>query len=141
MKNPGEKVEKGESMVSIIQKGKKLNLYSPITGTIKAKNEQLDSDSSIINSSPYSEGWVYMIEPVNWLKENQLMMMAEKASDWIKNEFTRIKEFLANSVNVNNTGLAYAALQDGGELKDGVLSDLGPEVWEEFQTRFIDVVK
>jgi hypothetical protein len=29
-------------------------------------------------------------------------------------------------------------LQDGGEIKDGVLSDLSPEVWEDFQTNFID---
>jgi hypothetical protein len=35
----------------------------------------------------------------------------------------------------------HIVLQDGGELKDNVLSDLGPEVWEDFQTRFIDTSK
>jgi hypothetical protein len=29
-------------------------------------------------------------------------------------------------------------LQEGGELRDGILADLGPEVWEDFQTNFID---
>ena len=29
-------------------------------------------------------------------------------------------------------------LQDGGELSDNILSNLGPEVWEDFQTKFID---
>jgi hypothetical protein len=32
-------------------------------------------------------------------------------------------------------------LQDGGELRDGVLTDKAPEVWEEFQTKFIDTAR
>ena len=32
-------------------------------------------------------------------------------------------------------------LQDGGELRTGILAEFGPEVWEEFQTNFIDVSK
>jgi len=28
-------------------------------------------------------------------------------------------------------------LQDGGELKEGLLEEFGPEVWEEFHIRFI----
>ncbi len=32
-------------------------------------------------------------------------------------------------------------LQDGGQLTDNVLADLGPEVWEDFQTNFIDKSK
>jgi hypothetical protein len=37
-----------------------------------------------------------------------------------------------------NEKYELAVLQDGGELIDNTLSNLGPEVWEEFQTRFID---
>jgi hypothetical protein len=29
-------------------------------------------------------------------------------------------------------------LQDGGEIKEGVLKNFGPEVWEEFQSSFIN---
>jgi hypothetical protein len=36
---------------------------------------------------------------------------------------------------------AHAVLQDGGIIRDHVLSELGPEVWEEFQTDFIDTMK
>ncbi len=41
----------------------------------------------------------------------------------------------------NNAVYNHVVLQDGGELKDNVLADLGPEVWEEFQTKFIDPSK
>jgi hypothetical protein len=33
---------------------------------------------------------------------------------------------------------AQVILQDGGELVDNTLSNLGPEVWDDFQSKFID---
>jgi glycine cleavage system H lipoate-binding protein len=53
MKNPGEKVKKGESLFSIIQNGKKLTIHSPLTGIIRDQNSKLATDSSMLNSSPY----------------------------------------------------------------------------------------
>ena len=65
------------------------------------------------------------------------MIMWEKYKEWLKSEFTRLKDFLALSVKPN-AGYAHV-LQDGGAPKDGVLEDLGPEVWEDFQTGFLDL--
>ncbi len=141
MKNSGEKVNKGEPFLTIIQKGKRLNIYSPVSGTIKTQNQQLITNSSIINSSPYSDGWIYMIEPSNWLKETQFMKMAEQTNEWLKNEFNRLKDFFAIYIHASTPEYAHVTLQDGGALIDNVLSDLGPEVWEDFQTNFIDTVK
>ena len=138
MKDKGEQVKKGESILSIIQNGKQLNLYSPVSGIIKELNTSLDTNSSIINSSPYNEGWVYKIEPSNWLRENQLLFMADKQRQYIKSEFSRLKDFLAAALKADSLSLAPLVLQDGGELRDGVLSNLGPEEWEDFQTKFID---
>lgn len=141
MKTPGERVQKGDAVLSINQNGKQLTIYSPISGTIKTQNNQLTEDSSLLNSSPFNEGWVYMIEPTNWLRETQYMFMADKYKEWVKNEFTRVKDFLASISQINNLELSPIILQDGGELKDKVLEDFGPEVWEEFQTKFINISK
>lgn len=138
MKSPGKKITKGEQILSIVQNGKQLNLYAPLSGTIIEYNKALDSDSSIINSAPYTEGWIYKIEPTNWQRENQLLFMAEKQRQFIKNEFSRLKDFLAGTLNADNEKYARVILQDGGELRDGILSNLGPEIWEDFQTSFID---
>lgn len=139
LKNVGDIVKKGELLLSITQEGKKLNIYSPVSGKIRAYNNELMKDTSLINTSPYSEGWVYDIEPEKWLKEAKLMFMAEKANEWLKNEFVRFKDFIA-IIQAGKVEFANVALQDGGEIKDNVLSELGPEVWEEFQTNFIEKV-
>jgi glycine cleavage system H lipoate-binding protein/ABC-type phosphate transport system substrate-binding protein len=138
MISPGKKVKKGEQIMSLIQNGKQLNLYAPVSGTIVEQNKNVDTNSSIINSSPYTEGWVYKIEPDNWNREIQLLFMAEKQKEHIKNEFSRLRDFLAMSLNLDKVQFDMTVLQDGGELNDGVLSDFGPEVWEDFQTKFID---
>jgi len=140
-KKPGEKIKKGDMVLSIIQKGKQLNIYAPISGTIKEQNKMLLANASLINSSPYYEGWVYMIEPANWLREIQFLDMAEKYKTWLFNEFSRLKDFLAVSLKVNKIEYEHIVLQDGGILKDSILADLGPEVWEDFQTNFLDTYK
>ncbi len=138
MKEPGELVRKGEKVMTIVRKGKQLNIYSPVSGTIMEKNQSLLADPSLLNSSPYRDGWVYMIEPKNWLREIQFLFMADKYKEWLKDEFSRLKDFFAASVKSNTGVYAHIILQDGGELTDNVLADLEPDVWEDFQTKFID---
>lgn len=141
LKNPGELVKKGEPILSLIQNGKQLCINSPVSGRISDYNETLLDTPSTINRSPYSKGWVYLIEPTNWLREIQFYQMAEKYKEWIKNEFLRLKDFLATTINIKSHESAYMVLQDGGLIKDNVLANLGPEVWEEFQTNFVDTMK
>ena len=138
MKEKGNIVKKGDQIFSIVQNGKQLNLYAPVSGKIVELNSSLDSNSSIMNTSPYNDGWVYKMEPTNWLRESQLLFMSEKQKQHIKNEFSRLKEFLINTLTLKEEKYFQVILQEGGQLKDGILSKLGPEVWEEFQTKFID---
>lgn len=141
MKTVGEKIRRGEKILTINQNGKQLEICSPVSGTIREQNHALESDSTIINSAPYTDGWVYSIEPINWLREIQLMFMSDKYKEWLRNEFSRLRDFFAASVRSNDAVYAQIVLQDGGELADNVLADLGPEVWEEFQEKFINSSK
>lgn len=138
MKTPGKKVKKGDQILSIVRNGKQLNLYSPVSGTIIEQNELLEADSSTLNYSPYTAGWIYKIEPSNWIRESQLLFMADKQMEFIKKEFSRLKDFLMTALRSDTGNYAPLILQDGGEISDGVLSELGPEIWEDFQTNFID---
>ena len=140
MKNSGDKIKKGEHLVTIIQKGKQLNIYSPVTGIITSQNKNLLSQSGLLNSDPFTDGWVYIVEPANWSLEIQFMNMAEKYTYWLKSEYTRLKDFFASAVRVHVPAFIMV-LQDGGVLRDGILAEMGPEIWEDFQTKFIDPIK
>ncbi|MFH1119848.1 MAG: hypothetical protein V1775_08490 [Bacteroidota bacterium] len=138
MKKPGEKIKKGDLLFSIIQSGKQLNMYAPVSGTIKKQNEVLMNMSAYLNEAPYSEGWVYIIEPSNWLKDIQVLDMAERYERFLQNEFTRVKDFLAATLKPESLEYSHVVLQDGGQIMEGVLAEFGPEVWDDFQTDFLD---
>ena len=141
MKKAGEKVSKGETVVTIVQFGKKLNIKSPVSGIIIEPNSELDFNASPVNENPYSEGWIYRIEPSNWSREINFLLMSEKYRNWLNEEFIRLKDFLSFFSKKGNLEYAPLVLQDGGEMKDQPLAGLGPEVWEEFQVNFIDISK
>jgi len=138
MRNPGDSVTKNEYLFSLIQDGKQLNIYAPFSGKIIDTNEILVTNPTLINSSPYNEGWIYKIEPSNWSREIQFLKMAGSYKEWLKAEFLRIKDFLSATTSTKTAELNFIAYQEGGELKDNVLKDFGPEVWEDFQKHFID---
>lgn len=137
----GEKIRRGEKILTINQNGKQLEIFSPVTGIIREQNLSLLTDSGKLNTSPYTDGWVYTVEPMNWIREIQLMFMSDKYKEWLRNEFSRLRDFFAVSVRSNDAVYAHIVLQDGGELTDKVLEDLGPEVWEQFQEKFINSSK
>lgn len=119
MKEPGTTVKKGEKILSVMHNGKHLDIYSPVTGTIKEHNRSLAGNPSLLNSSPYSEGWVYKIEAGKWLSDLQFLVPGKKYGEWIKGEFSRLKESIPVFYKEGQ-----AILQDGGELKTGILADL-----------------
>jgi glycine cleavage system H protein len=38
------------------------DIYAPVSGEIVARNEALDSDSALINSDPYGDGWLIEVK-------------------------------------------------------------------------------
>ncbi|NOU48739.1 MAG: hypothetical protein HOO86_16995 [Bacteroidales bacterium] len=141
LKNQGEQVKKGDILFTIMQQGKHLHLYAPVSGTIKQINESLINHAGYLNTSPFSEGWVYKLEPAGWLKDIQLLIVAGTYKNWISHEMTRVKDFLTMTLKPESLEYAHVVLQDGGTLKDNVLAEFGPEVWEDFQTKFLDIYK
>ena len=141
MKNSGELVKKGKPFLALIQHGKQLDIHSPVSGKIKEINTQLNSNSSIINSSPYSEGWIYVVESNNWLTEIKTFLMGETYKTWLKNEFSRLKDFFSSAIKLDVTSQLQPVIQDGGEISDNPMENFGPEVWEEFQSKFINKAK
>ena len=141
MKKPGETVKKGEPVVSLIQEGKQLTIKAPISGTIKEYNKTLLHEVEKINKEPYTGGWIYLIEPDNWQSEIPFLKMADNYREWLKNEFSRLKDFVSYSTSIDKNINERLVMQEGGALKDHFLEDMGPVLWEEFQRKFIDMPK
>jgi len=138
LKNPGDKVKRKEPIVTLVQKGKQVYIHAPVSGTIKEINEALVADPFTINDSPYGKGWVYKIEPSNWMREIHFFKLGTIYQEWITSEINRLKDFLACSFNIKHLEEGNLVIQEGGEIIAYPLKDLGPEMWEDFQNYFIE---
>jgi glycine cleavage system H protein len=85
----GDEVEQGETCGKI-QSAKWIGkLISPIGGEVTEVNEELESDSSLINKDPYGSGWIMKIAPSNLDSDLSNLMKGEKIIDWLKGEIER----------------------------------------------------
>jgi glycine cleavage system H protein len=139
LKNPGQPIKKGELLTEIKQEGKLLKVYSPISGEVLETNPGLNENPGIINSDPYDYGWIYRVKPSDWMKETRSYFLADKATEWSKNELLRFKDFLSGgAMRKFSSEPSMVLLQDGGEIQENVLSDLPAEVWDDFQEEFLN---
>ncbi|MFB9238320.1 glycine cleavage system protein GcvH [Plantactinospora siamensis] len=58
----GTAVEAGESLGEVESTKSVSEIYSPLTGTVVRRNEQLADQPEIINTDPYGAGWLVEIE-------------------------------------------------------------------------------
>ena len=58
----GATVQKGAAVGEVESTKSVSDIYAPVSGTVTARNEQLDEHPELINSDPYGEGWMVEIE-------------------------------------------------------------------------------
>ena len=62
----GDTVTAGETCGEIESTKSVSDLYSPVTGTVTAVNEDIDGAYEAINNDPYGEGWLFEVEAVSY---------------------------------------------------------------------------
>lgn len=137
LKNVGDDIGKGELLAEIDQNGKSLRIFSPISGKVLDMNPALNVDHGLLNEDPYGKGWIYSIKPSNWLAEIPSFYLADEATDWLKKELERYKDFLAINLRKYSPETSLIILQDGGELSENSLSGLPNGLWQDFQNEFL----
>jgi len=84
----GDDVEQGETCGKI-QSAKWVGKFvSPISGEILEVNEELEDDCTLINKSPYEEGWIMILQPSNLDEELKDLYHGAAIEKWINEEIT-----------------------------------------------------
>ncbi len=137
LREPGEKIKKGELLAKIDHQGKMLKIFSPISGEILEANPVLNSHPELLHEDPYVKGWMYKIKPMSWTADTYSYFLAEDAILFSRQELEKFKEFLSTSIGKYSPAPSMLVLQDGGELMDKPLSELPEVVWQDFQEDFL----
>lgn len=131
----GIEVKKGQAIVNVYSKDKKLTFASPIDGKIVSVNDELMENPSLLKD-PYRNGWTIVVQPKNLAADILNLKVADEAINFLKQEYRRFKDFILSLNNVKNLGLQ--TIQDGGLPVEGVLASLDKEKWELFQKQFLN---
>ena len=65
--------KKGESIGTIEAVKTVADIYMPISGKIVALNDILNDNPSLVNNSPYNEGWMLKLQIINTDEVSELM--------------------------------------------------------------------
>jgi glycine cleavage system H protein len=73
----GTAVTAGEPIGEVESTKSVSDLYAPLTGVIVERNESLESSPELVNSDPYGEGWMVVIEADSTDDLSDLMSASE----------------------------------------------------------------
>lgn len=59
-------------------------IYSPLAGTVKETNQALQDRPELVNTSPYSEGWICVLEPSNLEVERGSLLTTDAYATFLK---------------------------------------------------------
>lgn len=73
LKPEGALINKGDVLTTIESVKSANDVFSPLSGTIIAMNQQLENESGLINQDSYGEGWIARIQLSHPEELNSLM--------------------------------------------------------------------
>lgn len=87
----GTKVQRGKSMGTLEAAKMTGDLIAPISGEIVTRNDATVSNPSLVNQSPYVDGWMVVIKPSDWENESAQLVSAEGLPAWVESEIKRYR--------------------------------------------------
>ncbi len=80
----GETIAQNEPFGTVESVKAVSDLIAPVSGTIEAVNEEVDSRPELLNEDPYGEGWLIIIASTNLEAELKEIMNFDAAVEWHK---------------------------------------------------------
>jgi glycine cleavage system H protein len=131
----GDKVSKGEPILSLKSDGHSLTVRAPIDCEILSVNDALAKNPGLLEEGLFSDGWAYMIRPARNTDMKNLLL-GNETRQWIRTEYQRLKDVLAGG---GAGTLRPAFLQEGGPPIAGVLNMMDENVWQALDDQFLKV--
>ncbi len=69
----GDTVSAGDAVAVVESVKTASDIYAPVSGTIEAVNDDLESAPEVINEEPYAGGWLFRIKPEDASQRDDLL--------------------------------------------------------------------
>ena len=125
----GDRVVQGQTAWVLHHKGREAPMLSPVSGEVVAINPRIEQDKGIIQSDPFSEGWLFSVHSQDLRVDFNNLLRGDLPRKWL--------ELISAHLRVRLHGGLTLSLPDGGVAMEGLCSDIDEERWKEVIQEFL----
>jgi glycine cleavage system H protein len=124
----GQWVRQGQKIWSVVRNGIKIDMVSPIEGSVADINESAMKDPSLISQDPYGEGWMVTVQSPDSKTNFRNLLGGAMARWWTEESSLRLQRLVPCALG--------ALAQDGGVAVDDVAGTIPDEQWVKVAREF-----
>ncbi len=117
----GQWIRQGQKVWSFVRNGKKIDMVSPIEGSVADVNDELAKDPTLFNKDPYGDGWMVTVQSPDAKTNFRNLMGGALARWWTEESASRLVKRLPGTMG------ALALAQDGGVASSDLTASLPDE--------------
>ncbi|MBM2839852.1 MAG: glycine cleavage H-protein [Bacteroidetes bacterium] len=125
------RVRQGEIGWTVKHGHRVVPMRSPVSGRVIEKNEMVLNNPSLVNSSPYGDGWLFKVRPRKVQFQLSNLFTGRAATQWQDIERAELARFFS--------GTPALMLQEGGVLLQNLADRCSDAEWSAIARRFFHV--
>lgn len=124
----GQWVRQGQKIWSVMRNGMKIDMVSPIEGSVSDINEAVLSDPTLATKDCYGEGWLVTVQSPDSKTNFRNLLGGALARWWTEESSMRLQRMMPATLG--------ALAQDGGVAVDDVAAQIPEEQWTKITREF-----
>ncbi len=124
----GQWIRQGQKVWSVMRNGVKLDMVSPIEGSVSDINEAVVNDPSLASKDPYGEGWLVTVQSPDSKTNFRNLLGGALARWWTEESSMRLQRMMPATLG--------ALAQDGGVAVDDVAGQIPEDQWTRIAHEF-----
>ena len=124
----GQWIRQGQKIWTIHRDGSKVDMVSPIEGSVADINEAVLANPELARKDPYGEGWLVTVQSPDAKTNFRNLMGGALARWWTEEAASRLQRRMPAAVG--------ALAQDGGVAMDNLTAQMPEQNWSELAREF-----
>jgi len=124
----GQWIRQGQKIWSIVRDGVKVDMVSPIEGSVTDINEAVVKNPQLAAEDPYGEGWLVTVQAPDSKTNFRNLLGGALARSWMEEAALRFQSRMP--------AMAGATMQDGGVAIGNPTAEMPTEKWAEVAREF-----
>jgi glycine cleavage system H lipoate-binding protein len=115
--------------MALVREGHKAKVLTPVDGLIEEINPKVRQKPRLIHDAPYSEGWLFLVKPINLKYNLSNLNYGATIPAWIDEESHRLLSLMNTEIGVT--------LPSGGAIIDDVYGHFPQLGWRRLVREFL----